>query len=250
MSKKLDIINHADKEFSSFRFKKNTFSREETNTDTEETNTDIFDPPVKQSELGKISIFINKFREIYKKSIPIIVTSYLSRSILTGSLINLAFPDVISGFWQKKNSNVDLSLQIFMLIYILRNFRKKKDKKSSLMLSIISETYSYIDELTRISDTISNTKLQKLFDYIYSSDVTENLTSYMSNPNDDKFNPDGIIKAYMKSETPIYYEDYFTNDYLLPPPFKGGFNKNKIAKRKSKIIKMTKNINLTKKIKK
>ena len=82
----------------------------------------LYDPPLTLKGIENMNKFHEKFKQIYKHGLSIFVSSYLSRSILTASLIHMAIPTV--DFFHNDNiDNINYTLQIFMLILLIRHIK-------------------------------------------------------------------------------------------------------------------------------
>ena len=219
----------------------------------------LYDPPISTNDLNlKMQLFIDIFKSIYKNSLPVIATSYLSRAILTASLINLALPDTVLGW--SNNNNIDLTLQVFMLIYFIRNLKlnihNSKVHNSKLKGTVIEgrDIFSFMPSSTpelKIGNLniSTNSGLKAVVSYV---------NSLKKNFVDKKIEliPDDEIKRYMKLYIePLDYKKLFLSQKLMPDQdqehllsksFKGGFI-NKLTKSQSrKTRKPRKNSHLTK----
>ena len=187
--------------------------------DYERTDTDIYDPPVFINELNKMQLFIVQFKKIYKSSMPVIVTSYLSRAILTSSLINLALHDIRQLGLVNDNNNTSSTLQIFMLIYFIRHLKLGKSNNDLLISSIDTTKIGKLD--------ISNNSLQNVIKYILNHHNIYDTHNNIKSPNE-------IINDYIANYIkPIDYEKVFIGNLLTAIPsfikLEGG-NKNKLNK--------------------
>jgi hypothetical protein len=223
--------------------------------DYDEIMPAIFDPPISIDDINnKMQLFIDKFRELYKSSIPVIVTSYLSRAILTASFINLALPDVFLGW--SKNNNINYTLQVFMLIYFIRNLKlsihsSKVPLRHLKGKEIVGEgrEFSKFMPDSRNLEKIGNLNistspgLKNVLIYVHSL-----IKKFVDNKKEkEEFIPDKEIKEYMRLYIkPIDYQNYFISDKLHPEQEKitsmGGFN-NKLNKRKTRQSRKTRKTN-------
>ena len=167
---------------------------------------DIFDPPILLSEINNsILPFLDFFKTIYKSGINIIVSSYLSRSILTAAIISVSLKAKPLKFGDINHISI---LKIFLATCIFRNSKSNmviakpvfpvKNKKT-LFDEIFDEVYSLI---STDFDSIKITP-KKLLGYYYS----ENSALSANKPIDElkKFNI-----------TPEYYDLVFTQLGFIP----------------------------------
>ena len=202
-----------------------------------EKQTKLFDPPLSIDGINKMQLFLDTFKKTYKSSFPVIVTSYLSRSILTSSLLNLALPTIMNlGF--TTNNNIHSTLQIFMLIYFIRHLKLGKS---------MNELLNSSGNTTKIGnlDISENDGLQNVLQFILkeeniytvSSSKSSKITKIMKSP-------DEIIKQYMSAYIkPIDYTKIYISTLLKPLPMdielEGG-NKHRLTKTRLTKTRLTK----------
>jgi len=213
----------------------------------------LYDNPLSFEDVNfqNIKKFIIKIREICKIGLNIVLTSYLSVSILTGALIKNFLP--MSNFKFQEDivtNNCNSILKIFMLICFIRNYKYlvtiNSKANTSNIFDYIKSKIEYLGELM-VSFIIADMKhnnitsstpidLKNTIYYQILIFISTNKT-YLDNPNnflrfgDNLHQTDENPGAFDKLDiVPIYYKKLFRT--LEADHYKNTFGINSISPKK------------------
>jgi len=216
---------------------------------------DIYDPPISILNMIAIEKFINKIKELFKYSIPVLVSSHLARSILTTALLYMFIEDINLEWLQYRNTNIQYTLQLFMFINILKHILIEKNSQLSLQLPLPISNIQNNKKRLQTPSLLPPQKTLLLVHQIPLLPLFDNLRSYfintfITNPS-TSIDPKIIIKEYSNIiiPQPFFYNPKSFNSNILTNFLIGGYKLLKTNKYKSKKIKYKNNIIRSKHIK-